>query len=757
MRLYRFELKKLISNKMLWIALISAATLNIFLSVWSAKNELIDPDSYKKLYTELQKKNDDKDELAEYLKQGMDAISREDYSTLMLYYQADAQLTKVSNYDAYLEGIDSRAETMTEVSIFADKDSFVYRSILRTPPAYRHLKGIQPSYINSKSITAATDSIYTDILAFLLIFLITMLLILGEKDRGLFALLRPTKKGRVQLLFAKLLAIYTGCIVIFILLYTGKYGISTILYGSCDLSSVIQSVEGFLGSTLKISIGNYLIIYAATKVAAYFLIASFLTFLCIIAKSSLFVYVTASAYGIISSLFYVFIKGNSYLSILKYINPVCLINTNILYENYLDLNFFGQPLNLLKAGIFMLIFGNVLLVTANLIIFAKQKNLIFHDSRLIQWLFSHIHIKRRVSSSLWSYEAYKILIINKALFILIATALLGWNSYKSYQMPFIMNDSIYKFYISQVEGPIGQETYEYIENEKARYQKIVDELEFLDEQLREGKINHLVYENLAGPFGIELGREIGFYILQGKVRELEPYYEKGGNIRPWLVYDTGYNQLLGIVKNEELGFAHLIFIISLIACAAPIYAAENTFGAKHLLMTTPKGRLNSLYRRLGIGAITVTILFIIAYLPGVVNILESYGTSGIEAPIQSISRYHDLPFSISIGGFICLVYGIRLLAAILMLILVLCMSYYSKSIATALSLASAIFIAPYVMVLLGLDFLSSILWNPNIKVYEYFMDATTVAGYIMVINIIATSVLSFYVIRKTFHYIMNAF
>ncbi|NLJ95515.1 MAG: hypothetical protein GX321_00040, partial [Clostridiales bacterium] len=223
MRLYRFEILKLITNKMLWIALISAATLNIFLSVWSAKNDLIDPDSYKKLYTELQKMNDDKNELTEYLKQRMDAISREDYSTLMLYYQANAQLTKVSSYEAYLEGIDSRAKAMTAVSIFADKDSFAYRSILRTPPAYEHLKGIQPSYINSKPITATTDTIYTDILAFLLIFLIAMLLILGEKDRGLFALLRPTKKGRVQLLFAKLLAIYTGCIVIFILLYTGKY------------------------------------------------------------------------------------------------------------------------------------------------------------------------------------------------------------------------------------------------------------------------------------------------------------------------------------------------------------------------------------------------------------------------------------------------------------------------------------------------------------------------------------------------------
>ena len=310
---------------------------------------------------------------------------------------------------------------------------------------------------------------------------------------------------------------------------------------------------------------------------------------------------SASAYAIISSLFYVLIKGNSYLSILKYINPVCLLDTNILYENYLDLNFFGQPLSLLKAGIIMLVFGNALLVAANIFIFSNQKNLIFCDSRVVQWFLNKIHIKRRVSSSLWRYEAYKILITNKALFILIAAALLGWNAYKTYQMPFIMNDSIYKFYINQVEGPIDIKTYDYIKNEKARYQKLKDEVEYLGEQLREGKINNLVYENLTRPYGLELGREIGFYMLQNKVHELEPHCEKNGNLKPWLVYSTGYNQLLGIMKNKDLGFAHLIFLISLIACVAPIYAAENTFCAKRLLMTTPKGRLYSLYRRLGIG------------------------------------------------------------------------------------------------------------------------------------------------------------
>jgi hypothetical protein len=212
------------------------------------------------------------------------------------------------------------------------------------------------------------------------------------------------------------------------------------------------------------------------------------------------------------------------------------------------------------------------------------------------------------------------------------------------------------------------------------------------------------------------------------------------------------------MMNKDLNFAHLLFLLGLIACAAPIYAAENTFCAKRLLMTTPKGRMKSFYRRFGIGAIATTILFIAAYLPGVVNILESYGTSGIEAPIQSISGYHDFPFPISIAGFICLIYGIRLLAAILMLMFVLCISYFSKNMASALSIASAAFLAPYVLVLLGLDFVSTIMWNPNLIVSDYFMDASAATmQYILIINFILIVTLGFCVIKRTFTHIKNAY
>lgn len=701
--------------------------------------------------------NNDNERLEEYLTNWYEKIAVDDYAGRMFFAKARNQFDKISAYGSFLEEIDNRAKTMTKVSIFADKESFVYRSILRTPFAYKHLKGIQPVLINSRPITATTDSMYTDLLAFLLIFLLTMLLLLNEKDRGLFALLRPARNGRAQLIIAKILVIYTACIVVFFLLYAGKYCISAVLYGSCDLSKVIQSVEGFIGSTLKISIRGYLIIFSLTKIAAYFFIASILTFLCIIAKTGLFVYVTGCVYSIISSLFYVLINANSYLSILKFINPVCLIDTNVLYKNYIDLNLFGQPINLLRTGIFMLVFGNLIFIIVNVFIFTKQKNLIFHHSKVIRWLLNNFHIRRKAPASLWSYEAYKIIVVNKGLLIILAVVLLGWNSYQSYQMPFFMNDSIYKYYINQVEGPIEAKTYEYIENEKARYQKIRDDLAFINEQFREGKFNSIVYENLSRPYSLELAREVGFYMLQEKVHMLEPFYERNDSIRPWLVYDTGYNQLLGVLENEDLKYAHLIFLVSLIACIAPIYSVENAFGAKRLLMTTPRGRLHSLYRRLGVGAVVTTLLFIAAYLPGVINILKSYGTGGIAAPVQSITGYQSFPLSISIAGFICLLYALRLLTAILMLMLVLSISFLSKNLVLALSLATVCFLAPYVIMLMGLNFVAKIGWNPNIIIYNYFMNATIDGKqYIMIINFIIIVVISIYVFRKTYLNIKNA-
>lgn len=65
----------------------------------------------------------------------------------------------------------------------------------------------------------------------------------------------------------------------------------------------------------------------------------------------------------------------------------------------------------------------------------------------------------------------------------------------------------------------------------------------IKQALKEGSMNYIVYNSLSSQIGYELKREVGLLKVMNKVKELEPYYEADVKNKPWLLYDTGYNQL----------------------------------------------------------------------------------------------------------------------------------------------------------------------------------------------------------------------
>ena len=73
------------------------------------------------------------------------------------------------------------------------------------------------------------------------------------------------------------------------------------------------------------------------------------------------VYISLVIIFVLSSLAYYVIEPASYLSIFKYINLVSFVNTNKFFNNYLNINIFGQPINYLPVALFTIIVGIILL------------------------------------------------------------------------------------------------------------------------------------------------------------------------------------------------------------------------------------------------------------------------------------------------------------------------------------------------------------------------------------------------------------
>ncbi|HKL80652.1 MAG TPA: ABC transporter permease subunit [Mobilitalea sp.] len=730
MNLYSSECYKIITKRSFLVVLFVAAAINLFLCLRSSGDEIIDAGENKQLYAKLRQLSDES-EIRNYLVNRQEE-SRDNYQSMYLYETTLLQLDRIITYEEFLEQVESRAGQVSILSIFARENSFTYRSIQKTPKAYIPLKGNTPELVNSQGMLFATNREFTDILAILLLLMAASLLVLNEKEAGLFALLRPTRRGRSSLLLAKMLALFTFSALIYILFYGMNFIASWKLYGGTSLTAWLQSVEGFMGSVLPVSIGGYLILFSLTKILTYYLIAALFVLLCIIGRNTLFVYGAAFAYYLLSYLIYLKIPGSSYLSLLKYFNVSCMLHTNTIYQNYLDVNVLGYPVSILWVCFFLLIPMGVILTISNLIIFSRQKNVIFHNLNIFSQAGILRRFSHRVRASLLYYESYKIMATYKAGIILAIAMIISIYQSASYRMPYIPNDNLYRYYMQQVEGELTDKTYAFLSEEQLRYDNLKKQLEVIREEYRSGRLNQASYQYLENTTAQDLKSEIGYQMFVGRVRAIEPYYIDTEGIKPWLLYDTGYNQLLGIMPNSNLSAAHILFLFCLILCVAPVYAIENQYGGCRLFGTTRKGRIPSFFARLLTGTILTMILYAIIYIPCIFNILENYTYAGLGAPIQSLDTFRFFPWKMTIGGILVLSNVIRLICSLLCMVTIMCISYYSKSTASTLAINFGIILLPTVIFLLGGSFMDRILWNPYLYSHIVLRDNRSSGDKIMI-------------------------
>ncbi|MFQ8599572.1 MAG: hypothetical protein ACLSAP_02555, partial [Oscillospiraceae bacterium] len=177
------------------------------------------------------------------------------------------QWQDVSNYAEQLAQIEQDAARLTSISIFNDGNtaSFSSRNVLKTAEDYRRLQGLSVSYMITEGLSFSVRSPTTDVLAVCMAFFFTLLLITEEKQKGVFAILRMTRKGRAPLMAAKLAALAAVMFFSVTALYGGNFLYGALRYGFPPFSAPLQAVSGFINSTLAVSAGEFLLLYLLMK------------------------------------------------------------------------------------------------------------------------------------------------------------------------------------------------------------------------------------------------------------------------------------------------------------------------------------------------------------------------------------------------------------------------------------------------------------------------------------------------------------
>ena len=620
------------------------------------------------------------------------------YIEYYLYQGIYDEVSAAAGYGEFLERLETNAESMIKSSLLAKPDSFAYQNIIRTPPAYEHLKGITPSVDIPYGIERATDNKAGDLIAVLLVLMAVFVLFLDEKESGAFMLTRTLKNGRGVLLRGKIAALFIWCAALAAAILTSGLLLMSVKFGLGDLTRQLQSVNLFTGSILNVPVMSYLFIYAAVKAAAYFIFALIAVLICVLAKNSAAVYMAAGAVIAAQILPYAFISPLSEYGVFKFLNIAAFTQPNEILQNYFNINAFGRPLNIITASA-VTAAALITVLIISLLLASSNQAAAAWDSSAVSDFLSKFSIKR-IHVGVLRHEVYKTFIFNRALLILLLLAAVQFYAYNGYRGYTSQEELYYKNYVERAGGAVTQETWDFIDGEQARFDEIGQSLLLIAEMYENGELSADDYraagftlqQMLSGRKGFEMFRDRAEY-----VRDIH-----GGQI----VYDKGFNTLFGVDSYDDDMSQALLIIIFIVLIVSPVFASEKENGMVNIIKPTPKGL--TWLARFCVSFAAAVIALALVNLPFIINTLSYHGAAGNSAVVQSLPAFSEFPLPVSVRVYMALLLVTRILGAAAVTLLVLLISRYSNKKTIALLISLAVLAIPAAAYFIGVEFFAKI-------------------------------------------------
>lgn len=698
MRVVSTELKKLFSNKIFLMIVCSVLVMNAYLMFKSTNSKKLMASDYNKIYTEIENKSSDEEKLEYFDTRVNDSASgKYDYNWVVFYELAN-ECYDIVHYKEFLDSIDEQAEAMTKTSLFAKPDTFNYKTIVKTPHAYKNMRDVEPHFDISKGINLALDNSFTDILCgFILLFAVLMLMI-SDREQGMSGLLFALKRGRSYLFFSKLSALAITIFLAVLLIYSENLIISSYIFGLGNLSRPVQSLNGFIGCNLRINVAEYLVIYILFKFIAIFAIGAVLSLITVMTKNTVSFYGISSVVFITEGILYSLIQPLSIYSIFRYINLISFTKVNEIFCNYKNINFWNYPITLIPVSLTAVILIALICSFLSAYLYSKKRNLEFKRIGL-KLNFGN---GSKLHSPIY-YTLYKSLVQQKGILVIIGIFLISAFLNYSFTKKYDSNDVYYKYYANKIDGEITSEIDNFFASE---------EQHFID---LETKFNELTNDSNASSKEInevhkELAPKGGFDLIKER-------YDKIKNIKnAQLFYDTGYKRIFGKAGySDDMKYA-LVTMLMCIFLISPLIANDNKYRMYFVINSTTSGRKKYIRRNVITAAVYGFISAAIWLIGYSVKIYQFYDFSGLNAPIHSITDFINLPINLKVWQYLAVIYVLRIIFVIVSAFIMLFISSKCKNITMAVLINSAVFAMPIIIYLLGADIMVNLGMNPFISV-----------------------------------------
>lgn len=654
MRQIRFELKKVFFNKFFVGMIAFALFLNLFTLYQSPKA-------------------------------GEDASGTASYST----------------YDQFLDEVQANAENALSVSIFSQGlTEFSQRNIEKTAADFETMRGIQISPDVDEGILLVLNSAVSDLCVLLLLIAVGLALIVDEKERKLFHLIRSTRGGTVHAIVAKLAALFVCCVVINTVITGSTALYAYFTYGFGDISRSIQSIPELIRCFLQLDVLGFSLVLFLVRTAGIFIVGALILLCCLLARRAITALLAVAVTGA-GSVALTLIPETSAFHLFKYINLYSLLNPYPVLKSYVNLNLFGQPVNVIAVFAVFAVLSAALIVAAVICCYVKIRPLENSDKRA-RGLFA----SNRVRYTVRHFEWKKLFFLNKAVVILLLFA--AFQVYAVYGQTNFQSsgDYYYQHYMQMLSGPLTEEKEQIILADQAEIAEAEEQLNLLNEQRWKGEITTQEFIQQQEQYAATAEKAGDFQ------RVYDRYLYVKNTPGAEFLCDSGYERLFGITAPGFSTGNTILLLCALSLSLCGIYSVDYKTGMYKVICATWYGMDRTRRAKASAAIFAATPTFLLAYVPELIYIGRFYGFAGLDCALVSIPALSWLggaPVWCGIG----LLYLLRFAVMMLIIPIISAISLRSKNNIVTVVICLLLFAVPIgIYQVTGIEFFADwSLWN----------------------------------------------
>ncbi len=697
MTLFKHENKKILSNTFFVVVVFILVGVNIVLSVYESRQHdgnkvSYTPNEYNSLNELIRGMDNDKayDTIAQLQyslqKNVIDNEEGRIKEKKRLYEDVASEIYSCISYKEYVDLIVSDANKMIKSGLVGSSSNFVKRKLHDIKIDYSNLINTNISYGPSKGIEKYLSYKSGDFILIIVSLMIVVLFFLRENESGELNLYKTTYNGTKKLVIVKLINGMLIVVTVSVLFWVISYFVISHIYNFGDLNRQIQSIPMLKNSIMQLSVKEMLILFLGLKVVTHVTIFVVLFCVAIIVKKTNIFYFFAIVLFAFQICIYFCLSENSALNFFKYNNLYSYLNTYNFF-GYIKINILNVPFD----------FKTLFIVIQILIIMSCVYACCSFCDRdyILSVTNKNFSIEKYIPKhSLFMNEVYKLFINGKFGLVIIVYFVFIVLSHKPIEKEFyVYEDSYMNAYLNLLEGPVSEDKIHFLENEQEKF----DDLNVAFES---GNVSEELYMRSMEAYDT-------FYELY---YEITPYLVKNGG---HYIKSNGYRLLTGdtISCDKDVKLAFLCIIVLLYPFAY-LYGIEYQSGMKGIVSCCVHGKKQVFASKIILGIILGLIVYMFTYGLFYYDVFNKYGINNINSPANSMLHLESVPQSISILEYLIIVSVIRYVGIVLVMILMIFFSRFTKNIITSCVFGIGVVIMPLALYYVGIQGFKYFLFNP---------------------------------------------